>query len=187
MSSDERVSRRAVLKAGATAAATGAALGHVTSLHAFVLPADGPRFFTRDQYALVDELAEILIPADEHSGGARAAGVAAYLDARLADEFDASDRRAFVEGLRIVDALAKRRFGSLFMGLTPEQRYEVISEMARDERRTETPEGKFFVDLKRRTVNAYYTSRLGIHDEIGYKGNTLQEADSGNDVRGTGG
>ena len=43
-------------------------------------PPSAPKFFTRAQYALVDELTEILIPADEHSGGARAAGVVTYID-----------------------------------------------------------------------------------------------------------
>ncbi len=182
MSTNENVSRRAVLKAGA-AAVTGTALSQTAPLRAFVLPADGPRFFTREQYALVDELTEILIPADEHSGGARAAGVAAHLDARLADEFDKAVTQAFVEGLRAVDALAHRRLGGPFMGLTPDARHALMSEMARDEQTPETPEGKFFVDLKRRTVNAYYTSRVGIHDDLQYRGNTLQEEFSGIDVR----
>ena len=31
---------------------------------------------------------------------------------------------------------------------------------------------RFFRDIRRRTVFAYYTSRIGIHDEIQYKGKT---------------
>jgi hypothetical protein len=177
----QKVTRRAVLKAGA-AAATGSAIGSAVPLRAFVLPADGPRFFTRDQYALVDEITEILIPADEHSGGARAAGVAAYLDGRLADEFDAAAKQQFLDGVKAVDALAQARFAGPFMRLAPDQRVAVVSEMAREERKPETPAGKFFVDLKRRTVDAYYTSRVGIHDDIQYKGNTLQAEFSGIDV-----
>ena len=49
-------------------------------------------FFTRQELALVDELTEMIIPADEHSPGARAAKVAAYIDARLAEALDAKDR-----------------------------------------------------------------------------------------------
>ena len=47
------------------------------------------RFFTRQELALVDELSEMIIPTDDHSPGARAAKVAAYIDARLAEAFDA--------------------------------------------------------------------------------------------------
>src|SRR5262245_26243011 len=45
------------------------------------------RFFTPDEFAMVDELSELIIPADEHSPGARAAKVAEYIDGRLADSF----------------------------------------------------------------------------------------------------
>ena len=38
-------------------------------------------FFTPEELALVDELSEMIIPADAHSPGARAARVAAYIDA----------------------------------------------------------------------------------------------------------
>jgi len=41
------------------------------------------------------------------------------------------------------------------------------------------------VALKRRTVRGYYTSQLGIHDEMNYKGNTMQEEYSGIDVSPT--
>lgn len=174
------VSRRDVLRAGA--AATGTAIGGAVPLRAFALPPDGPRALTREQYALLDELTEILIPADERSGGARAAGAAAYIDGRLAEAFDRDEVRRFVDGLRLVDAIARRRAGRRFLDLDPAAREAVVAWMARDEERPETPEGTFFVDLKRRTVHAYYTSRIGIHDEMGYLGNTMQEEYSGIDV-----
>jgi len=36
-----------------------------------------PRFFTPQEFAAVEEVTEMIIPADEKSGGAKAAGVAA--------------------------------------------------------------------------------------------------------------
>ena len=45
-----------------------------------------------------------------------------------------------------------------------------------------TPEEKFFRELKLRTANAYYTSKVGIHDELGYLGNTYQKEYAGYDV-----
>jgi len=44
-------------------------------------------FFNKADLAMVDELAEMIIPADAHSPGARAAGVAAEIDRRLAELF----------------------------------------------------------------------------------------------------
>lgn len=174
-----RVTRRTILKAGAAATATGLTS---TRLGAFVLPPGGPRVFTRNQYALLDELTEILIPADDHSGGARAAGVAAYIDAMLAEEPDAAVTATFVNGLRLVDGISRQRHGRPFLGIAPPEREAIVADMARGEADPKTDDGRFFVALKARTVRGYYTSRIGIHDDMGYKGNTMQEEYSGVDV-----
>jgi hypothetical protein len=46
--------------------------------------------------------------------------------------------------------------------------------MSANESAPKTPQELFFRELKGRTIHAYYTSSLGIHDEMEYKGNTLQ-------------
>src|SRR2546428_10558306 len=46
------------------------------------------KFFTPAEFAVVDELSDMIIPTDEKSVGARAAGVAACIDARLAESFE---------------------------------------------------------------------------------------------------
>ena len=38
---------------------------------------------------------------------------------------------------------------------------------------TDLPEVRFFRELKHLTVRGYYTSKIGIHDEMEYKGNRL--------------
>lgn len=106
------------------------------------------RFFTTAEYQQVDDLTEQIIPADEHSGGARAAGVAAFLDASLA-ESDPAVQRQWRAGLRAL----------------------------RGVRLADAVKTEFFGELKRRTAHAYYTSKIGIHDEMGYKGNTIQQGD----------
>jgi hypothetical protein len=180
VTSSQRVTRRAVLKAGAAATAT--SLTTAIPLGAFVLPADGPRLFTRDQFALLEELTEIVIPADEQSGGARAAGVAAYIDAMLAEEADPAATATFVSGLGLVDAMARQRHGRTFLTATPAEREAIVGALAEGESDPTTDEARFFVALKARTVRGYYTSRIGIHDDQGYKGNTMQEEYSGIDV-----
>jgi hypothetical protein len=173
------LTRRAVLKAGAVAAATTVA---AIPLSAFTLPAEGPRALSRDQYALLDELTEILIPADDHSAGARAAGVAAYIDAVLAEEFDQSVTASFVTGLALVDGLAKQRHGRRFLALSAPEREAIVAAMAEGEDDPKSEATRFFVSLKHRTVRGYYTSRIGIHDEMNYLGNTMQQEYSGIDV-----
>jgi hypothetical protein len=180
MSDAPHTTRRAVLKAGAVAAAT--AVTGAVPLAAFALPADGPRALTRHQFELLDELAEILIPADDESGGARAAGVAAYIDGALAEEFDAAVKASFLGGLALVDAGARARHGRPFLDITPAEREAVVAAMAEGEADPQTDDARFFATLKRRVVHAYYTSRIGIHDDLHYLGNTLQAEYSGIDV-----
>jgi hypothetical protein len=45
--------------------------------------------------------------------------------------------------------------------------------MAENETHPKTPEQVFFGELKEATAHAYYTSKIGIHQEMEYKGNTM--------------
>jgi hypothetical protein len=132
-----------------------------------------PLFFTPADYALVDELTEIIIPADDHSPGARAARVASYIDARLAESFDQELQTLWRDGLKLVESLARELNGVGFMDGTPTQREAVLTRMSAHESDPTPPEELFFRELKERTVHAYYSSKIGIHQEMEYKGNTL--------------
>src|SRR5882724_5948820 len=57
------------------------------------------RFFTPAQHTLVEELSETIIPADSHSGGAKAAKVAGYIDQVLRESPDDSQKATWREGL----------------------------------------------------------------------------------------
>jgi Gluconate 2-dehydrogenase subunit 3 len=46
--------------------------------------------------------------------------------------------------------------------------------MAAGEENPKTPEEHFFNELKRWTVEGYYTSSIGIHKDQEYKGNVVQ-------------
>lgn len=137
------------------------------------LAAGTAKFFTPDEFALLDELTEMIVPTDDHSPGARAAGAAAYIDARVAEAFDPHDQENWRNGLRLVDALSKKLHGRVFMAATPEQRHAVLARMAENETHPKTPEEMFFGELKRATAHAYYSSKIGIHQEMEYKGNVL--------------
>ena len=61
------------------------------------------RFFTPAQHTLVEELSETIIPADSHSGGAKAAKVADYIDQTLRETTDDKQKALWREGLRLID------------------------------------------------------------------------------------
>jgi hypothetical protein len=139
-------------------------------------------FFTRDEFTLVDELSEMIIPADSHSPGARAAKVAEYLDFRLGEAFEPEEQATWKDGLALVDQLSRDAFGQPFMQASADQRLATLTRMAANEGKPERPEERFFAELKARIVRAYYTSEIGLKQEMGYLGNVYLEDFVGTDV-----
>ena len=108
-----------------------------------------------------------------HKIDRRAAQANEHIDLVLSAE-TAEVQQAFLEGLRWIDQESRRRFDSTFLKATRDQQTELLTLVSKPE---PVPPGlepgrRFFRDIRRRTVFAYYTSRTGIHDEIEYKGKT---------------
>ncbi len=144
----------------------------------------GARFFTPQQHALVDELSETIIPADSHSGGAKAAKVADYIEQFLRESFDDNQKALWREGLRLVDLMSRHYNGKSFVDASPEDRVAVLTVLSDHDQMTDLPEVRFFLELKRLTVRGYYTSKIGIHDELEYKGNRILQEFVGCDDQG---
>jgi sugar phosphate isomerase/epimerase len=137
----------------------GAALGRGAGKH---------KFFTDEEYALVDELTDIIIPTDEKSGGARAAKVAEYIDQVLAEAFDSEKRHEWRIQLSLIDPKSSKMHGCAFLKGDNTQRIAVVASMEKE---------PFFATLKAETVRGYYSSKIGIHDDMDYKGNTFQQGE----------
>ena len=166
------LSRREML--GLTAAAVAATPLVKLPADAVVTATPPGKFLTAAELALVDELTELIIPTDDHSPGAKAAGVAAYIDYRLSISVEPDWRAKWRTGLKAVNGLSRDLNGKAFMDATAEQRVAVLTKMAAGEENPKTPEEHFFNELKRWTVTGYYTSSIGIHQDQEYKGNVIQ-------------
>jgi hypothetical protein len=174
---DNELTRREVIKLGAAAtAAVSLGVGHAEA------QARPGGFLTESEFATLDELSEMIIPTDAHSPGASAAKVAAFIDSQLAGAWEEKDRSDWRSGLALVDRVSQEMNGAAFMKSSPEQRLAVLTRMAQNESKPEKPEEQFFKELKGRVVYAYYTSEIGIKQEIEYKGNTYQTEFAGYDV-----
>jgi hypothetical protein len=132
--------------------------------------APAPVFLTPPQYATVDAFAEAIIPADEHSPGARQARVADYIDLLLS-ESDSDTQQKWTAGLAALDEESRRRFGAAFERLEAAQAAALLAGISRNELAPATIVEQFFVTTKDATVRGYYTSEIGIHQELTYKGN----------------
>jgi Gluconate 2-dehydrogenase subunit 3 len=166
---DGDLNRRELIKLGA-ATTLSASLGVGGDVAAQAPPTAAPAFLTRQELAVLDELSELIIPTDEHSPGASAAKVAAFIDSQLAEAWDEKDRTTWRDGLRP------------FLPLSAAERLALLTRIAKNESKPEAPDERFFVELKSRVVRAYYTSEIGIKQEMEYKGNTFLPEFVGFDV-----
>ena len=165
------LTRRELIKLGASAAVAATLIG-LDSGVAQAAQDKSPLFFTTEEFALVDELTELIIPTDEHSPGARAAKVASYVDFRLSESFEDQPRNMWRDGLKLIEQLSQEMHGKRFLQASHEQRVALLTRISENEMKPQKPEELFFKELKSSTARAYYSSKIGIHDEMEYKGNT---------------
>ena len=129
------------------------------------------QFFNKHEMKTIAVLADIIIPRDERSGSATDAGTPAFI------EFIAKDKPEFQTplrgGLGWLDNEAQKRFGNVFIEITPQQRIEIVEDIAYPERKKPgMSHGVAFFNLMRNlTATAFWSSKIGITD-IGYMGNT---------------
>ncbi len=130
-----------------------------------------PEFFSKAQLELVDALTEVIIPADDHSPGAQAAKVARYVDVMLVDGGRAEQKK-WRDGLKLVSKTAKKKFRNDFVACSAKEQDAIVAEMAQNEGDPANDLERFFAVVKRATLDGYYTSKVGIHQDLQYKGNT---------------
>jgi gluconate 2-dehydrogenase gamma chain len=152
---------------------------------ALQLPAAGlgaPLFFTKDEFALLDVLTEMIVPADDHSPGAHAAQVAAYIDRTTAEAIVPEEKTSWRQGLASINELSTSVNDVPFLKATKQQQLALLTKIAAAEKDPKTPPEKFFTQLKQTTAFAYYSSKIGIHQEMNYKGNVLLDKFVGYDA-----
>jgi hypothetical protein len=171
------VSRRAALKAIGAGIGTVAALPWLSDegLLAFARiqetnAAPQLKVLSPSQFETLEVLVDAIIPTDDRSPGAKQARVADYVDLLLS-EIDRELILAWFGGLAALDAEALSRFRAPFSRLGARQVDAILQSISRNERAPKTPLETFFVMAKQVTVRGYYTSKIGIHEELRYKGN----------------
>ncbi len=122
------------------------------------------QFFNQEESRFLDQLMEMIIPADEHSPGAHEAGTNLFADLMVATSSDGV-KHQWKDGIRLIREEAK---GSSLA--------EAVRKAAVSEENPQTDLQRFFVMLKQMTINGYYTSATGIHKEMEYVGNTYLAA-----------
>jgi gluconate 2-dehydrogenase gamma chain len=132
-----------------------------------------PQFFTPDEFRTVEILTEMIIPTDE-TPGAKEARVAEYIDSLVfsAAEFEPSMQQEWIDGLKALDREGRQKYSRPFLRLSASEHENLLTEMSLPERDPEAkhPGFAFYRTLKATTADAFYSSRVGLFDVLGYKG-----------------
>jgi gluconate 2-dehydrogenase gamma chain len=146
-----------------------------------------PLFFSPPLFAMIEQLADIIIPSDE-TPGAKEAGVAEFIDFMVANRVPVSANRdvrntqdaielgndaqtRFLAGLDWLNARSKSEFDHIFMESTAQQQTNLLSELAYKSKFKPTTESgrAFFQFLRDYVVVGYYTTKIGL-ETLGYPG-----------------
>lgn len=146
-----------------------------------------PLFFSADHYRLLEQVAEMIIPADD-TPGAKQAGVAEFIDFMVANRAPVSPHGEirstadairegddvqvrFLAGLDWINVRSRQRFDRQFLESSAEQQNSLLEEIAYKEKFKSAGEAgrDFFQLIRDYTVVGYYTSKIGL-ESIGYPG-----------------
>ncbi len=172
------ISRRDVLRRLALAlAATGVVdrvAGQEVHQMASMVSAGGaytPRALTPHEFRTLERLTDLVIPIENGAPGALAASAAAWIDMLLSESPEL--KTTYTTGLAWIDGAMKTRGSADFASATPAAQTALLDLIAyRKNQSAELGPGiEFFTWVRRMTVDAFYTSAIGIKD-IDYRGNS---------------
>lgn len=132
------------------------------------------KFFTATEFELIELISELIIPTDEPSPGALAAGVPAYLDLRVS-EMAAAERDLWRNGLLALDEMSELQSGRGFRHAGPVEQSALLSLISQGELQPSTLAEHFFVAIKHAVVEGFYTSEIGLRVDLRYGGNAFVE------------
>lgn len=127
-----------------------------------------PIFLTDDQAHATALIAETIIPRTD-TPGALDARAHEFIDLILSVDNERNQTR-FVDGLVWMNDRSVALYGVPFVEASDDQQLEILKKISDDNRKVDREDRdgwRFFKDIKRRTLDAYYSSREGLIEELG--------------------
>lgn len=187
MSPNTRVNRRQALRGlaagvGATASALWvaelAALADEQTVHTHLALASGPqtaaftpKVLSDTQLEIVATVAELIIPTTD-TPGARAARVDWFIDGTL-DAAAPPVRGRFLQGLGYLQGMSQTAFRRPFQEITPAQQIDLLTRLSREDSTEHEIGVQFFAAIKSMTITGYYSTEIGLRQELGDSGELM--------------
>jgi len=135
--------------------------------------ASGVGAFSAADVALLDEIAETILP-ETSTPGAKAAKTGAFMALSASDVYTAENQAIFRDGLRKVDEASVAANGKSFMASTPAERLAVLHALDReqkaamDARQNADEPRHYFRLMKELALLGYFTSEIGCTKALRY-------------------
>jgi hypothetical protein len=159
-----KLDRRALLLGAVFLVGGAAALSRFTRHASKTSDASGPAL-SGEQFLLLEQVADTLIPATD-TPGAIDAGVPAFVRGMLTEWASAATRADVIAVLDAIERLAWAQFGAGFLELPAERRLAVLSRFDDDAISREDPPYSRFKYL---VLVGYYQSEIGATQELRYE------------------
>lgn len=129
-------------------------------------------FLTTNEVALLDEVAETILP-ETGTPGAKAAGVGPFMALMVADAYDPEEQRIFREGLKTIDRECTEMHGHAFLSATPAERLSLLERLDREqydsmEAHEDEEPAHYFRMMKELALLGYFTSEIGYKQAMRY-------------------
>ena len=167
MNRREALRATTVLVGGAVVASTGVLAGCGRDAPEARRGAAASGVLGADDRALVEEIADTLLPTTAASPGARAAGAGAAIDLLLTDCYEPDAQRRVGRGLGELRALCRDRCGAGFASLARGERERLLREI--DAQALKSDEKAHWFPLVRElALRAYFSSEVGMTQALRY-------------------
>lgn len=135
-----------------------------------------PLFFDSHQNETLIVLTDLIIPATD-TPGAKEALVNRVIDLFINDE-DPGAQRQFLEGLAWIDGRSLELHGKPFIALSAPQQTALLEPLANPQNSDARDQAgvRFFEDVKDWTLFGYYTSQIGLEQELQYGGSQYHDS-----------
>jgi hypothetical protein len=154
----EAIKRVTALLGGVAFASGGGLLAAVEKAHARAATTRQVGTFTAQDVALLDEVADTILP-DTKTPGAKAAHVGAFMAIMVTDCYDDASQTVFRDGMKKLNDAG-------FMAATPAQRLTQLEQLDREQKASMDSRQRgvpphFFRLMKELTLFGYFTSEIG--------------------------
>lgn len=143
-------------------AATGTAMIGGTALLSGCATTAKPRAnFSADNIALLDEVAETILPRTS-TPGAKDAQVGQFISVYVNDCYTLDEQTVFHKGLMSLEDMCKKTYSRSFMVLQQKEREDFVNQLDREAKATVAAGGiHYFTMIKQLTLFGFFTSEVG--------------------------